>query len=534
MLGTQPRDLRRSLFSTFKNIIAIDLNGSVRRDGAADTDEPVFEIMTGVGIGVFSLPPAEKTARSTYVNKEGTLGEKFEWLSQASLLDLGNCDVAPIGPNYHFWQVGGLAGEFGKFLDLPDYFGTGDRHSDMETYWSTGFATQQDEFAIAFRPEEFDSRISLLARSGSREAMSLHFRMCSTNQWNYDRAVRYAQNDEWRADLCSVAYRPFDSRFSIANRSVMTIMKERVQDNLTISNIALLTSRIVNDSSYAHAFAVNSRADKIFLSSKTSTNAYAFPLWLKPNAGEAYRVTNIHRLTAQELGGVIGLSYNDGILRGQQTSMGAEFRRERPEQLSLERAVWDGRGDLTKTFGPQDLFDWIYAILHAPGYRSRYSEFLKSDFPRIPTPGSRELFAALVPLGARLVALHLLKPEDASVLERPEIRFAGQGEARVERGFPQYENGKVMINTTRWFEDVPKATWEFHVGGYQVCEKWLKDRARKGGQNPKPGRVLTDEDILHYRRVVVALTETRRVMTEIERVIDQHGGWPDAFAKPGE
>ncbi|MCC0035336.1 MAG: hypothetical protein H6887_08765 [Hoeflea sp.] len=109
------------------------------------------------------------------------------------------------------------------------------------------------------------------------------------------------------------------------------------------------------------------------------------------------------------------------------------------------------------------------------------------------------------------------------------LTFNGTGEARVEKGYPKYDKGKVMINPSRWFEDVPKATWEFHVGGYQVCEKWLKDRAAKGGKKQSDGRVLTDEDILHYRRVVVALTETRRIMAEIDKVIEAHGGWPGAF-----
>ncbi len=100
----------------------------------------------------------------------------------------------------------------------------------------------------------------------------------------------------------------------------------------------------------------------------------------------------------------------------------------------------------------------------------------------------------------------------------------------MEKGYPKYENGKVLINGSRWFEDVPKATWEFHVGGYQVCKKWLKDRAGKGGQNPHPGRVLTEDDLLHYRRVVIAINETRRLMTQVDQVIEKHGGWPGAFA----
>lgn len=71
--------------------------------------------------------------------------------------------------------------------------------------------------------------------------------------------------------------------------------------------------------------------------------------------------------------------------------------------------------------------------------------------------------------------------------------------------------------------------WNFHIGGYQVCEKWLKDRGPKRG---KPGRVLTGDDIAHYHRIVTALHETIRIQREIDEVIDAHGGWPDAFAAP--
>ena len=82
---------------------------------------------------------------------------------------------------------------------------------------------------------------------------------------------------------------------------------------------------------------------------------------------------------------------------------------------------------------------------------------------------------------------------------------------------------------TRGFKGVPEEVWNFHIGGYQVCEKWLKDRQAKGGKNPRPGRVLTDEDIEHYQKIVVALSETIRIMGEIDEVIEAHGGWPDAF-----
>ena len=301
----------------------------------------------------------------------------------------------------------------------------------------------------------------------------------------------------------------------------------------SIGNVGLVTVRQVAEGVFNHAFCADSIVEsRITLSNKGI--GFLMPLWLKPSVGERHRRPNIDRPVALSFGKALGLTYEDGIPRGEQKSFGVEFERQKADQLGFLDTPWDGRGDLQKAFGPRDLFDYIYAVLHSPGYRSRYAEFLKSDFPRIPTPKDRATFADLVPLGRDLVALHLLRPDEAPILEKPVVRFAGSGEARVEKGYPKFENGKVMINDTRWFEDVPKATWEFHVGGYQVCQKWLKDRAGKGGKNPHPGRVLTDEDILHYRRVIVALTETRRLMAEIDKAIEKHGGWPGAFKVDGE
>jgi Type ISP C-terminal specificity domain len=295
------------------------------------------------------------------------------------------------------------------------------------------------------------------------------------------------------------------------------------------NNIALVSARS-NQSSEMNHFFVSDCLVETKCGERTSQST-TFPLWAKPSAGEGHRRPNIDRNLALTFGKAINLTYKDGMLRGEQKSFGTEYRKQKPKQESLLETAWDGRGDLRNNFGPRDLFDWIYAVLHAPSYRARYAEFLKSDFPRIPTPGSRALFEKLVKLGAELVALHLLKSEEAPILKELDINLHGKGEPRVAKGYPKYENGKVMINATRWFEDVPEATWNFQVGGYQVLDRWLTDRAEKGGKKPKPGRVLTEDDILHYRRVAVALTETRRLMAEIDKVIESHGGWPAAFAK---
>jgi predicted helicase len=173
---------------------------------------------------------------------------------------------------------------------------------------------------------------------------------------------------------------------------------------------------------------------------------------------------------------------------------------------------------------PPRLFNFAYAILHCPSYRERYFEFLRSDFPRLPLTGNLELFRVLAQLGGELTALHLL---ESPKLDQPITEFIGTSKEVIKVG---YSNHTVWINAsgtrgnttagTSGFRGVPEAVWNFHIGGYQVCEKWLKDRK---------GRTLTDEDIAHYHKIVIALTETIRLMAEIDEVIAQHGGWPGAF-----
>jgi hypothetical protein len=161
--------------------------------------------------------------------------------------------------------------------------------------------------------------------------------------------------------------------------------------------------------------------------------------------------------------------------------------------------------------------------IHPPGPRRRHAEFLKIDFPRLPLTGNLELFRALARLGGELTALHLL---ESPRLAQPITRFYGSDRQLVRIGetgktLAALKNGtgRVPINATSGFEGVPQSVWDFHIGGYQVCHKWLDDRR-------KSGRSLSDGDIAHYHRIVVALSETIRLMAEIDQVIEQHGGWP--------
>ena len=174
-----------------------------------------------------------------------------------------------------------------------------------------------------------------------------------------------------------------------------------------------------------------------------------------------------------------------------------------------------GKGDLAETFGPEDIFNYAYAVFHSPTYRSRYAEFLKIDFPRLPLTSDKELFKALVEKGAELVSLHLM---EAPVLEqqRTQIKFDVSGSNVVEKVTYDETVKRVCINKEQHFEGVLPEVWNFHIGGYQVCQKWLKDRQKEHW-------TLTYDELVHYQKIVIALKETIRLMEEIDQVIPS---WP--------
>jgi predicted helicase len=189
-----------------------------------------------------------------------------------------------------------------------------------------------------------------------------------------------------------------------------------------------------------------------------------------------------------------------------------EFIKDVSEKLGL-KFIEDGKGDLKETFGPEDVFNYAYAIFHSPTYRTRYAEFLKIDFPRLPLTSDKELFKRLAEKGAGLVSLHLM---ESPALNNRITKYPVSGSNEVEKVSYDENKQRVYINKTQYFEGIPAEVWNFYIGGYQVCQKWLKDRK---------GRILSYDELAHYQKVVVALQETIQLMAEIDKLIP---GWPVA------
>jgi predicted helicase len=183
-----------------------------------------------------------------------------------------------------------------------------------------------------------------------------------------------------------------------------------------------------------------------------------------------------------------------------QPNLNNEIVKTIAQKTSLQFAN-DKTGD-DKTFAPIDILDYIYAVLHSPAYRIKYKELLKIDFPRIPYPESAEQFCRFAALGSVLRKLHLMEDVSSSD-DKATFPIASSNEIASLR----YDNGKVFINKTQYFDKVPLEAWEFYIGGYQPAQKWLKDRK---------GRTLIFDEIEHYRKIITVLSLTADLQRQID------------------
>jgi predicted helicase len=370
--------------------------------------------------------------------------------------------------------------------------------------------TGRDAFVIDFEKEPLLKRMrAFVDPDSSDEELVERFNLNPSDWWNVANARESmpapAEFDEF---VRPILYRPFDTRLCFYHPSVFMSPRRPVMRNIDagLENIILVTSRMTKGEQFQHVTVTRGLAEAILVSSKTSNNAIVFPLYLYPDTDgdERLPISEARRP-----------NFSDEFIRAMRYAWGVP--------------LVDGRGDRKTNVGADDVLDYIIAILHSPSYRDRYADALTRDFPRITFPSRIGVFSALAELGAALVANHLLEtPARDPRLARyegrahPQVKRVGWSGDTVWLDAAATKKDQPSKPGTIGFHGVPEAVWNFHVGGYQVCHKWLKDRK---------GRTLSDDDIAHYQKIVVALSETIRIMKEIDEVIEAHGGWPDAFAQ---
>ena len=505
------RGMRWSLMESFRRIRVLDLHGNLKKKEAppgGGRDFNVFDIQQGVAIGLFTKSAAVRSVH--HADLWGEREGKYRWLLEHGSLATEWAQLEP-GPPFYLFEPFDDAGT-GAYYGWPGI-------KEVMAVNVTGIVTARDGFVIDFEPSALLDRIeTFLDNRLSDTEVTKRLGLKENYAWRVAAARRELRAATKRKPLedfvTKILYRPFDERFIFWHPSVVWRPRtEAMPHMLAGENLSIgLTRTVEIGSGFSHIFASRTMIQHHTVSLKEVN--YQIPLYLYPGVGKAD-------------GSLFG-RWPKGK-GGRTPNLDSRFVELIADATKL-RFVSDGCGDLRKIFGPEDVFAYTYMVFHSPGYRSRYEAHLKLDFPRVPLPESVDLFRRLVDAGHDLLVLHLL---ESPKLRKPITTYTGPKNPEVGRvgwseGTVWLDAGKTSAREghratkpgTIGFEGVPEQVWDFHIGGYQVCHKWLKDRK---------GRTLSDEDIAHYQKIVVALDETIRLMAAIDEAIEAHGGWPGAF-----
>ncbi len=499
------RGMRQYLMDTFSEIYLLNLHGNVRKkevppDGGKD--ENVFDIQQGVTIGLFVREQGKDgPARVHYADVWGLREAKYNTLSETDVSTTEWAELEPNSPFYFFVP---------RLEDFRSEYEQGWKVTDIFPVNCTGIVTARDDIVIDFTVSNLKKRLAEFADASIsddeiRQKYFGHkrgdkYRPGDTRGWKLPKAREELQKEKnLEENIKSCLYRPFDIRPIYYTSYMVDWPRPEVMHNMLAGdNLALITSRMTKGETYKHTLASRIISEVILLSPNTSNNAFVFPLYIYPLE---------KKVKPDKSGGNEGGVQDVMTLQEKrEANLDLKFVKTASDKLGLT-FVEDGRGDLEETFGPEDIFNYAYAIFHSPTYRNRYAEFLKIDFPRLPLTSDKGLFRALVEKGAELVALHLM---ESPVPSNPITRYPVAGSSEVEKVSYDANNHRAYINKTQYFEGVLPEVWNFHIGGYQVCQKWLKDRK---------GRILSYDDLTHYQKVIIVLKETIRLMVEIDELI---------------
>lgn len=509
------RGMRWSILESFQQVHTLDLHGNLKKKEVppmGGQDSNVFDIQQGVAIGLFVKKPYGVGA----VYNADLWGErvrKNSWLQNHSYLTTKWVELEQTPPYFMF-----------KPLDLSgveDYF-KWPKINELMTENVSGILTARDRFVVDFDSEALLNRIkTFLDFSLGDEIVKKRLNLSENYAWRVEiarRELHEATKTKHLKDFVKrILYRSFDERFIFWHPSVVWRPRLEVLSHMIeTKNIALIVCRQQARSSddWAQVFVTSKIAESCTISNTTREINYLFPLYLCPGVGKIQNQISFQR-DSSEISSIPNLD--------------SQFI-DRLEEATKLQFIGNRSGDLRQNFSALDVFSWIYAVLHSPSYRRRYDAPLKLDFPRVPLPSKTNIFRELVKLGHELLDYHLL---DSPRLEVITSKYVGPSEPLVER--VGWSAGTVWLNAVKvnaadnyyatrpgtiGFEGVTKDVWNFNIGGYQVCHKWLKDRK---------GRILSENEIVHYKNIVVAVDQTISLMAQIDKVIESHGSWSKAF-----
>ena len=461
--GLIHRQMRSELMRVFDKIYILDLHGNTRKKETApdgSKDENVFDIMQGVSINIFvkksgkSKVPAEVRHFDLYGLRE----YKYEFLRTHNISSVEWQTLNPQEPQLFF-----VPKDFGVQKEYEEGF----RVNELLKIGACGIVSSRDNLLVKHTEKELKEIESDFINLQEDEFRK-KYNIADSRDWTYISAKEDIRNSA----IIHISYRPFDNQYVFYSHKSKGILSypryEIMRHIIDHSNIVLNVCKQQSTFDFQHVLVSEFITDKCTISSQTKEAGYVFPLYIYPEEGSI----------------------------------------DTSRRPNLDEKIWAQINTaIGKEASPEDIFDYIYGVLHSPAYRAKYKEFLKVDFPRIPYPKNADEFEHFRACGNELRELHLMHS-----VPKSEVTFDVIGDNKVEfiRPIPNKDDGysySIYINDTQYFVPVPTVAWEMYIGGYQPAQKWLKDRK---------DRVLTYDDIMHYEQIIQVLMETARIMKSID------------------
>jgi len=459
------RGMRQSLMSSFNEIYLLDLHGnSLKKERCPDgsKDGNVFDIQQGVAISLF-IKRKGLEKKVFHSERWGLREDKYSWLLRNDVNTTEWQELKPDSPYYFFVP------RAETYRDIYEKYW---RITDIFPVNCVGIVTARDKFVIDFDRDVLKRRIAMFRNlSMPDELIKQTFKLKDTSTFKFRKSREALSKDEnWDKYFTQILYRPFDKRNVyytniVVERPLLEVMRHMMKENLGL----IFHKREELLVPYSHFLATNLPIEHGCLSSKTT--CYLAPLYLYSDKGDMFS---------------------------------QEAQQRKPNlNPKLVKSLAEAYGEEP---APEEIFYYIYGVLYSNIYRSKYAEFLKIDFPRVSFTKDYELFNTIGKYGSKLVELHSLKSAE---LNNPIAKFQGSSDYQVKKPKYNEKEKRVYINDDQYFEGIEKEVWEYQIGGYQVLDKWLKDRK---------GRQLSLENIKHYCQIATALEETIEIQRDIDNI----------------
>ncbi|MES1964957.1 N-6 DNA methylase [Psychrobacter sp. AH5] len=496
------RGMRWQLLNTYDKIFTIDLHGNSNKQETSpdgSKDENVFDIQQGVSINILVKTGKKKSGelgKVYHFDLYGIREDKYDFLTETSLEDIDFSEIPNHAPNYFMVK---------RDSKVENIYLNGFNVEKLFVVNSVGIVTARDSFTLHETENEVIETIESFINLEDEEARKKFHLGKDVRDWKVSYARKDIENNykNGKGKIIKISYRPFEDKWTFYTGKSKGFhcypRNEVMKHMLHQSNTGFITARSNKSESCDHFFITDKPIET--KCGERTTQSALFPLYLYHEEDNQTELLGAQETPTRTP------NFDPEIVAAIAKAIGLTFTNEKSDEAG--------------TFAPIDTLDYIYAVLHSPTYRETYKEFLKIDFPRVPYPSDADTFWQLVALGGELRQIHLLEsPKLAAQIKALSLGYPIGGDNSVTRkmtktsvGFEPDEAdssiGKVWLNDTQYFTNVPLVAWEFYIGGYQPAQKWLKDRR---------DRMLDHHDIKHYLNIIASLSLTNELMQQIDNI----------------